>query len=105
MITFAEAMLIVHGELLPNWTNGTLHVLSVGLEDKRSFAVFSGALEYIVGQDINFLGLDQPIAFVDKGSGQVNLENEMYVFDRLDHMDKVSLTTAEIAQYNHDLLG
>lgn len=105
MITFSEAMLIVHGELLPDWTNGTLHVLPTGLEDKRSFVVYSGALEYVVGQDVNFMGLDQPIAFVDKGNGQVTLENEMYVFDRLDRMSKVSLTTAEVAQYNQDLMG
>jgi len=103
MITFAEAMLIVHGELLPDWTNGTLHVLSSGLEDKRSYCVFAGAREYVVDHDINYLGLDQPIAFVDKGSGEVRLENEMYVAGRLEAMTKVALTPAEIAQYMNDV--
>ena len=104
MITFAEAMLIVHGELLPDWTNGTLHVMSSGLEDKRSFVVFAGAREYVVDHDINFLGLDQPIAFVDKGSGEVRLENEMYVGGRLEAMKQVTLTLPEFAQYQADLL-
>ena len=103
MITFAEAMLIVHGELLPDWENGTLHVLSSGLEDARSFVVFAGAREYIIDHDINYLGLDQPIAFVDKGSGEVRLENEMYVAGRLKAMRQVTLTPAEFTQYEADL--
>lgn len=103
MITFAEAMLIVHGEVAPAWTIGTLYVDPTGLEDARSYAVFYGPSEWIVDHDPMFLAVGIPIAFVDKGSGEVTLEAHMLVFDRLDAMTAVALTPAEIAQYQADV--
>ena len=105
MITFAEAMLIAHGEIEPLWTNGTLCILPNGFEDDQGFAVFCNSQEWHVGKNPEYQGTDNPVAFVDKQSGQIFLKPQIAAFDRLDAMRPVALTESEFAQYTKDVQG
>ena len=103
MLTFAEAMLITHSEVLPEWEVGTLYIMPTGWEDARTYCVAYGAREWLVDDDPLFLSGDIPLALVDKETGEYVEIAVMDMFKWIDKMTKVKLTRAEIEQFNKDV--
>lgn len=104
MIEFTEAALIALVEIEPMWRNmrGHLYISSDGLEDDDWYVVYYGAREWFFDMDIRYMTLDQPLAFVNKHTGEFRFETHMTSLDRLDAMRPVHMTAAQRAQFDKD---
>jgi hypothetical protein len=93
MITFEQARKAVKTVNEPAWEDqdmkGTYMVAPYGKEDDQFFLVIDGAEEAMVGNDPDFIVMDQPAMLVDKETGQVFEAVFLEVADRIQAMTEV----------------
>ncbi|ASX98677.1 hypothetical protein SEA_COLUCCI_6 [Arthrobacter phage Colucci] len=92
-IDFEQAREAVRAHNEPLWEDedqdGTYMVADYGLEDATAFLVIDGAREYLEDGDDDFVVMDAPAVFVDKGTGTVLLADYLDARARIRAMTPV----------------
>lgn len=90
-VTFDEARRIVAADAGPGWPKGTFMVDEAGFEDDEFYLVVYGARESIVDMDLAYTVMDQPVALVNKETGELVYETFLEHMDRFSAMTPVSV--------------